>query len=178
MKRAMFLGTIVLVVLAVVMVSWKTGSAAKNQVKTAPQIGYIAPDFTLTDINGKKVTLSEVYSGNKVTVLNFWATWCPPCRAEIPELSKLYQKYRSQKLALLAVDLQEASGNVKNFAADNGMKFSVLLDGTGEVGGVYQVYSIPSTFILDRNGRIRDVIIGSTNLKTLEVKIQPLLREK
>lgn len=145
---------------------------------TAPRIGYRAPQFTLTDIHGKKVDLRTVTNGNRVTLVNFWATWCPPCRAEIPELVKFYRQYQTKGVALLAVNLQESPEAVKAFAGKNGMRFPVLLDGSGKVARVYQVYAIPTTFILDRRGVIRDLIQGGTSLASLQTKAGKLLTEK
>jgi peroxiredoxin len=179
MKKVVVPGILVIVMVLIIFTGWKVNSAVnKESLKAAPQVGYIAPDFSLTDVNGKRVKLSDVYSKNKVTLINFWATWCPPCRGEIPELIKLYRKYAPQRLALLAVDLQEETEHVKSFAGKNKMKFTVLADTSGKVGDQYRIFSIPSTFILDRRGRIRDLIIGGAKLKTFEAKIQPLLREQ
>ncbi|HEX7713716.1 MAG TPA: TlpA disulfide reductase family protein [Bacillota bacterium] len=145
---------------------------------TAPQIGYRAPQFTLTDLNGKKMNLGTAVNRNRITLVNFWATWCPPCRAEIPELVKFYGEYKTKGVALLAVNLQESPEAVKAFAGKNGMRFPVLLDSSGKVAQVYQVYAIPTTFILDRHGVIRDLIQGSINLATLQTKVGKLLAEK
>lgn len=149
--------------------------AGKN---VGPAVGNQAPNFTLNDIHGKSVKLKDVTGRNKVTLVNFWATWCPPCRGEIPELIQLYKKYAPQKVALLAVDLQEDPGKVKAFAKENGMNFPILMDTNGMVGSQYRVSGIPTTFIMDSKGQIRDMIVGGTTLKTLEAKIQPLLKGK
>lgn len=141
-----------------------------------PIVGYPAPNFTLPDLNGKKVVLKNVTSRNKITLINFWATWCPPCRAEIPELNKFYRKYSANGVTILAVSIQEQPKTVKSFAQKNGMKFPVLTDTKGKTGNLYQVFSMPNTFILDRKGTIRAIVKGSTNLAALEQKVQPLLK--
>lgn len=145
---------------------------------TAPRISYHAPQFTLTDLNGEKADLQTVVNGNRVTLVNFWATWCPPCRAEIPELVKFYNQYKTRGVALLAVNLQESRETVKAFAKKTGMRFPVLLDSSGKVAETYQVYAIPTTFILDRHGVIRELIQGGTDLATLRTKVGKLLAEK
>ena len=124
------------------------------------------------------MNLGTAVNRNRITLVNFWATWCPPCRAEIPELVKFYGEYKTKGVALLAVNLQESPEAVKAFAGKNGMRFPVLLDSSGKVAQVYQVYAIPTTFILDRHGVIRDLIQGSINLATLQTKVGKLLAEK
>lgn len=145
--------------------------------KTAPMAGSTAPDFSLSDLNGKEVALSQVIRNNQVTIVNFWATWCPPCRAEIPDFVKFYQEYSGQKVALIAVNLQENPADVRQFASKNGMNFQVLTDTAGKVGNLYQIYAIPTTFFIDRTGKIRHKIEGATNLNGLKTRVQALLKE-
>jgi DsbE subfamily thiol:disulfide oxidoreductase len=143
-----------------------------------PIEGFPAPNFTLHNLSGKNVELKNVISKNKVTVVNFWATWCPPCKAEIPELIKLYQQNSAKGLTLLAINLRDQPQAAKTFAEKTGMKFPILTDTTGKIGELYQIFSIPSTFIIDQKGTIRSVIKGGTNLPTLDGKVQPLLKGK
>lgn len=145
--------------------------------KTAPVVGGIAPGFTLNDLNGKSVELNQVLKSKKVTLINFWATWCPPCRAEIPEFVKFYRKYSAKGVEILAVNLQENTADVKNFVKNNGMNFPVLTDGNGRVGQMYQVMAIPTTFFVDSNGKIFYKIEGSTSMATLEAKVRSVLGE-
>ncbi len=152
-------------------VSWTVSA------KTAPVVGGIAPNFTLQDISGKSVELNQVLKQKKVTLVNFWATWCPPCRAEIPELISFYKKYKAKGVELLAVNLQENASDVRTFARNNGMDFPVLLDGSGRVGQLYQVMAIPTTFFLNSSGKIVSKIEGSTNMATLEAKVRAILGE-
>jgi DsbE subfamily thiol:disulfide oxidoreductase len=176
MKPRYFIwGLWMIVAVTLVFTGWKSLAAGKD---VSPEIGKLAPDFTLSDIHGKSFKLKDVTKQNKVTLINFWATWCPPCRGEIPELIQWYKKYASQKMALLAIDLQEDPGKVKTFAKEKGMNFTVLVDTNGEVGNQYWVSSIPTTFIVDSKGRIREKIVGGTTLEALEAIIQPLLKGK
>jgi DsbE subfamily thiol:disulfide oxidoreductase len=145
--------------------------------KEAPVVGGTVPDFTLPDLNGKPVDLQKVVKNNKVTLVNFWATWCPPCRAEIPEFVKFYHKYTGKRLEIIAVNLQESTADVKNFAKNNGMNFPIVTDSSGKVGELYQVSAIPTTFFIDRNGKIFYRIEGTTDLKTLEAKVRPFLED-
>jgi cytochrome c biogenesis protein CcmG/thiol:disulfide interchange protein DsbE len=177
MKKYFALGLIMVSLVLTILIG-TTGSTAGKVEQVGPTVGLKAPDFTLPDLNGKKVNLKEVVAANKVTLVNFWATWCPPCRAEIPELIEFYRKYSTKKVALLAINLQETPSEVKSFVAQNKMNFPVLADTSGSVAGQYQVYAIPTTFFLDGKGKVRDKIEGSTNLATLEAKVQKMLKEK
>jgi len=120
----------------------------------------IAPpmDFKLKDIKGKSVRLSD-FRG-KVVFLNFWATWCPPCKYEMPSMQKLYDKLRHKNFAMVAVDLQEPVSRVKDFIKKYELSFTVLLDSKGDVGRQFGILSIPSTFILDKEGGIIGKIFG------------------
>jgi peroxiredoxin len=179
-KRRYWFGLIIVCIfLAAAFVGIRLGVWRHQTAESAKPIeGYPAPNFSLTDLTGKEVVLKRVIAGNKITVINFWATWCPPCRAEIPELKKFYRKYSGKGIEVLAISSQEQPGTVKSFAQKNGMNFTVLTDPTGKTGDLYQVISLPNTFILDRKGIIRAVIKGGTNLITLEQKVQPLLKSR
>ena len=120
--------------------------------------GQMADDFTLETIEGKQVSLSD-YKG-KIVFLNFWATWCPPCRSEMPSMEKLYQKFKDKDFIMLAVNLQEKSEQVSKFMKDNKLNFPALID-KGEVGSKYSVSSIPTTFFVDKHGRMIGHAVGS-----------------
>jgi peroxiredoxin len=116
-------------------------------------------DFTLSDLSGKKVSLSS-YKG-KLVFLNFWATWCPPCRSEMPSMERLYQKLKGKGLVILAVDLQEDAKSVQKFVDEHKLTFPVLLDSDGKVGGSYGARSIPTTYIIGRDGNALGGTIGA-----------------
>ncbi|MDR1869382.1 MAG: TlpA family protein disulfide reductase [Treponema sp.] len=116
-------------------------------------------DFTLPLSDGGKATLSS-YKG-KVVILNFWATWCPPCRAEMPSMETMYQHFNKQDLVMLAVDVGEDALIVKRFIHNGGYTFPVLLDSDKKVSSVYGINAIPTTYIIDREGMIVGRIIGS-----------------
>jgi peroxiredoxin len=111
-----------------------------------------ARDFTLKTVGGGEVALSGLQG--QVVFLNFWATWCPPCRAEMPSMENLYLRFKDQGLAFAAVDLMESADAVEGFVREHGFTFPVLLDTRGEAGGRYGIQAVPSTFILDRDGNI------------------------
>ena len=108
-------------------------------------------DFTLADLGGKAWTLKELRG--KVVVLNFWATWCPPCRKEMPDLEKLYQQFKEQGLEILAIS-DEDSGKVKPFIAQHKVTYPILLDPGRKVNELFQIEGIPKTFVYDRNGKL------------------------
>ncbi len=117
-----------------------------------------ADDFTLSSLESSDVKLSD-YRG-KVVFLNFWATWCPPCRSEMPSMDRLYGKLHESGLEILAVDLQEPKDTVRKFVKDNKLAFTVLLDTKGAVGGAWGAQSIPTTYLIDRKGGILARTIG------------------
>lgn len=108
-----------------------------------------------------------------------WATWCSPCRAEMPSLEAVYQAHRNQAFVVLAVDQMESQATVAAFVEQVGLTFPVLLDTDGQVSRTYRVMALPTSFFLDRQGIIRDVVIGGLMSQNyIEGKVAPLLREK
>ena len=144
---------------------------------SAPQAGFAAPDFTLKTPEGEKYTLSEL-KGNAVLV-NLWATWCPPCRAEMPAIEKMYQEYKDQGFVVLAVDMtyQDDPANVVPFIQKYGLTFPVLLEETGDVAAVYQLRSLPSSYFINRAGIIQEVVIGGPMSEALlRTRIEEILK--
>ena len=127
-----------------------------------------AADFTLEMLDGKMASLSD-YRGQKV-VLNFWATWCPPCKAEVPHLQNFYEENENSDVQLLAVNLtaSDSMSDVENFVDGYGITFPVLLDIDGEVGQQYEVITIPTTYFLDEEGNIVEKYIGALDEETME----------
>jgi peroxiredoxin len=108
-------------------------------------------DFTLQELNGKSWTLKELRG--KVVVLNFWATWCPPCRKEMPDLDALYRQFKDQGLVILAIS-DEEPGKVKPFVAEQKVTYPILLDPGRKVNELFQIEGIPKTFVYDREGKL------------------------
>ncbi|HYF83711.1 MAG TPA: TlpA disulfide reductase family protein [Clostridia bacterium] len=129
-------------------------------------------DFTLEDLNGNKITLSQL-KGKKV-YLNFWATWCPPCKAEMPDIEKLYQETKDSDLVILAVNIAEDKKTVQDFIAKNKYNFPILLDVKGEVSQLYQVSNIPTTYFIDTNGFLDDSIVGPLPLESMKEYVNKL----
>ena len=116
-------------------------------------------DFKLLDLNGNEVNLSD-YQG-KVIMLNFWATWCPPCRREMPSMEALYKKMEGSNFVMIAVNIQEKSSVVKEFIQKNKYTFPVILDENGEASNKYQIRAIPTTYIIDTKGKVAGVFTGA-----------------
>ena len=127
-----------------------------------------APDFTLKDINGKNITLSS-FRG-KVVLLNFWATWCPPCRAEMPALNRLYRETKQRGLEIIAVSTDRSLDHVKDFTAKNKVDFIMLFDENRTAAKQYRVFSMPTTFLIDRNGMVVEKFYGEYDWTEPETK--------
>lgn len=147
--------------------------AVEPKAGEIPQKGMLAPDFHLTTLEGEAVSLSD-YKGQVIAV-NLWATWCPPCRAELPGMNAVYDAYKDDGLVMLAVNGREKESLVAEFIESEGFTFPVLLDPEGQVMGIYSVYSFPTTFIIDRDGVIQHVQTGSISASDFEMVIAPLL---
>ncbi len=151
--------------------------AASAAVPAALTPASPAPDFTLARMGGPNVRLQE--QRGQVVMVNFWATWCAPCREEMPHLERLYQKYRASGFVLLGVNVDDDVGNAVVLAQKLGVKFPVLLDTDKKVSRLYQLSSMPSTVLIDRDGLVRHVHRGyqSGYENTYEKIIRELLKE-
>ena len=158
-----------LVVSALAVVSSGAGAAV------TPSAG--APDFTLPSLDGPNLRLQE--QRGRVVMINFWATWCGPCRVEMPHLSKLYEKYRGSGFTVLAVNIDEDPYKAASLAKQLGMRFPVLLDTEKKVSRLYDLSTMPSTVLVDRDGRVRFVHRGYREgyEDTYDKQIRELLRE-
>jgi peroxiredoxin len=142
-----------------------------------PQKGFAAPDFELETLSGRTIALSELRG--QVVLINFWATWCPPCRAEMPAIQQVYEQYRDQGFEVLAVNLQEQDAQMSAFVEERGLTFPILPDRDGSVSLVYRVTSIPTTFFVDRSGIIQEIIVGGPLARALiESKVTALLAQE
>ncbi len=117
-----------------------------------------APDFTLPVRGGGSKTLSALQG--EVVMLNFWATWCPPCRQEMPLLDQLYQRYSSLGFSLLGVNVEQENRLIDRFLGDVPVSFPILLDTTEAVGKLYEVAAMPTTVLIDRQGQMREHFFG------------------
>ncbi|NLN77507.1 MAG: TlpA family protein disulfide reductase [Armatimonadetes bacterium] len=124
--------------------------------------GTKAPDFTLQTLDGKKFTLADNFKApGKVVLLDIWATWCPPCRAEIPHLVKLQNKYKDKAVVFVGVAVDDKKADVASFSKKNKINYTVCADEKGKtISSKYQVRGIPATYIIDKKGVIRYVHSG------------------
>lgn len=140
--------------------------------------GAKAADFTLKNVDGKEVSLSD-YAGKPI-VLNFWASWCPPCQEEMPNFNKLSQNYKDTgEVVFLMVNLtdggRETIETAKGFLSDNGYEMNVLFDTENKAAAAYNISSIPATFFIDSNGNINNSVVGAMSMTQLEMEVQKLL---
>jgi cytochrome c biogenesis protein CcmG/thiol:disulfide interchange protein DsbE len=170
---------IVLILAGIGALFWMGKQSAQQQVSAPaaqpamPQQGQPAPDFTLTSLDGTPVNLSD-YDG-QVVLVNMWATWCPPCKAEMPTIHDYYQAHKDDGFIVLAVNSQEDAANVNAFIEGSGFTFPVLLDKQAAVMDQYNVRGLPTTFIIDREGNVQHTHTGAITEEQLENYIDPLL---
>ncbi|UOE54036.1 TlpA disulfide reductase family protein [Cytobacillus oceanisediminis] len=137
--------------------------------------GNLAPDFELSDMEGNPVKLSD-YRG-KAVLLNFWASWCPPCRAEMPHMEKLYNKYKDENFDILAVNLtntEKNSSDAEKFVKELGLTFTIPMDVKGEAGSDYNIMAYPTSYFIDSDGVIREKVLGALNEEYMEKEIKKL----
>lgn len=152
-----------------------TTSAGPFPMTTAPHVGNLAPDFTLQTLDGRSITLSDYTAGNgRPVVLNFWATWCPPCRVEMPYFNRASAKYE-ERAAIFSINQAEAPETIAAFAERNGLTYPLLVDQDMKVNNLYGVLNLPTTIFIDRNGVVKEVLIGTINQAVLEDRIEGLL---
>ena len=117
-----------------------------------------APDFTLRDLQGNAVRLQDLRG--KVVFLNFWATWCPPCRLEMPTMEQLHKEFSDRGLVVLAVNFRESLDEVRSFLKQHGLTFTTLLDEQERAFGLYRAWSLPTTYLINKEGDIVGKVIG------------------
>jgi len=138
--------------------------AEVNAEITAPYPGYLAPDFAFEDLEGNTVRLSELRG--KPVLLNFWATWCPPCRKEIPDLQRFYEQY-GDRITLLGIDWGEDVEEVKRFLERYGATYTNLLDKDGKFFVRYRLTGLPTSYWIDEEGIIRGMWLGAMELEEM-----------
>ncbi len=155
----------------------ESGATSKAGVKSgldistteAPRIGFKAPNFTLKDLNGKTVSLAAMRG--RVVIINFWATWCGPCKVEMPSMNSLYNDLKGKDFELLAIS-SDVQGEkvVRPFVTQGRFTFPVLLDSSFRVNGDYGISGIPTTFVVDKDGVITHKILGPRDWDSPEAR--------
>ena len=161
------------------LVSTDMFASTTTDATVGPRAGLNAPAFTLDTLSGESTALAD--HAGKVVIINMWATWCGPCRAEMPALQAFYDEHRDQGLEILAVNntVNDGEASVQDFVDEFDLTFPILLDHDGDVTRQYQVRSLPATFVIDRSGVVRSVIFGGPIDKaTLETEVGVLLEEQ
>ncbi len=145
----------------------------------APRQGFLAPDFSLQNAQGETIQLSDLRG--QAVLLNVWASWCTPCRAEMPAMQRLYEEYQGRGFELLAVNstVQDSPERALAFANELGLSFPILFDTQGEVTGLYQARALPTSFFIDQEGVIREVVIGGPMAEALlRIRVEQLLEDQ
>ncbi len=174
MRKTVFIIVAITVAFAIYEVSRHGSRPTKPGPPTAPHS--IAPDFSLQDLNGQPLNLSDY--GGKVIVLDFWATWCAPCRDEIPHLVQLQGKYHQQGLQVVGISMDDAPKPVREFYQQFKMNYPVAL-GNQKVAEAYGgILGLPIAFLIGRDGRIHAKYVGEINMSVLEQEIKMLLQAK
>jgi len=150
----------------------KENNASQNSDSSTKISADSALNFKLKDLNGKDVSLSD-FKGKKV-FLNFWATWCPPCKAEMPDIEKLYQETKDSDLVILAVNLGDNKDTVKSFIDKNKYNFTILLDLDQNIGMQYNITAIPTSFFIDKEGNIVSSKMGGMTMEEMKIYISKL----
>jgi cytochrome c biogenesis protein CcmG/thiol:disulfide interchange protein DsbE len=171
-RRPWLLGALALLV-GVALVIGLTQERPAGTATPAPEVGRLAPGFTLSTPDGQPVSLTELRG--QVVLVNFWATWCPPCRAEMPAIQAAYERYGPQGFTVLAVTADEDLPAVRAFFAERGLTFPALLDHDGAVHEGYLASTLPSSFFVDREGVIRAVQHGPMTEVMLDAHLARLL---
>jgi peroxiredoxin len=143
-----------------------------GKTQTAAAVGFIAPDFHLTALSGDTYQLSE-FRG-KVILINVWTSWCPPCKNEMPDIEKVYVDFKDRGFEVLAVNStnQDNKSAVTEFSTQLGLTFPVLLDLDGQITREYRVFSLPTSFLVDPAGIIRNIWIGQIPQALLRSQVQ------
>lgn len=179
--RSRFFWGILFVAVTLLGIAWiaiskedQAEAGSNSYLTEAPIPGYLAPNFTLTSTKGEEYTLQDLRG--RPVVLNFWATWCPPCRAEVPHFQDASAIYNGQAV-ILGIDQGEPQSVVADFGASFGVTYPLLLDQDNSVNQAYGVAALPTTIFLDGDGVVREVYTGIVNKAVLQDRIERLFLE-
>lgn len=182
-NKSIILGTIIVIIIAAIIIVQnpfkKTKSATgelQNNENTGLDIGNLAPDFILNSIGNKQVQLSS-FRGKKAVIVNFWATWCAPCREEMPAFEEIFIKNKD-RLIILGVNLQESNEAIGNFLEEIPVTYTLLLDPNKKVKELYNIFTQPVTYFINKDGIIADKKFGPLTEKEIEEKLDRLLQSE
>ena len=175
--------TMVMIAVLILCVSWTFLSRVPQAATTnggpppSPREGFSAPDFTLDLLGGGQVTLSELRG--KVVMVNLWASWCAPCRIEMPEIERVYQAYKDLGFIVIGLNttFQDSEPDAAAFVGELDLTFPVALDRDGTVSRDYHLRALPSTYFIDRRGVIRSAVFGAMNGALIQSKVEELIKE-
>ncbi|MEK3978835.1 thiol-disulfide oxidoreductase ResA [Psychrobacillus sp. FSL K6-2836] len=171
-KKRFYMRTIILAFMVVAIVFTIYTNLTKERTALI-QVGDDAPDFALVDMNGEKHQLSD-YKGQGV-FLNFWGTWCKPCEREFPLMDKQYQVYKDQGLEILAVNIGESDFAVQKFIDRKGLSFPVLIDDNKSVMETYKINPLPTTLLINPEGKIEKVITGEMSEEMIKEYMEQII---
>lgn len=161
---------------------WFSASPAETMTAggvPAPQVGFLTPGFNLPALGGGTISTDSLLG--QPLVLNFWASWCPPCRSEMPAMQRVYAEYQDQGLVFLGINAtnQDSISAATEFVEEFGLTFPNVFDTGGRATNDYQVRSLPTTFFVDRQGRIQEIIVGGPISEALlRIRVEQLLQEE
>lgn len=146
---------------------------ASSAVRNDARIGQPAPDFALPSLDGETVQLSD-WQG-QVVLVNFWGTYCPPCKEEMPDLQRLYEEHASDGFTVLAVDVEEPADVVREFRAQHALTFPMLLSDDASVNPTFGIRALPTSWLVDQAGILRSIWVGPVPIPAAEKQIEELL---
>jgi len=162
------------VILVTILVSGLLITGCAGESNQVAQVGMPAPDFQFQNPDGQHTSLSDLQG--KPVLINFWATWCGPCRFEMPYLQQVYEEWSDKGLVVLAINIGESSAQVEAFMQSHDLSLPVLLDAKQAVAQKYNIWSIPTTFFIDKDGIIQEKIVGAFPSKiAIEEKLSKII---
>jgi len=139
-------------------------------------VGNPAKPFIVTSLDGKTISLNSLKG--KVVILNFWATWCPPCQAEIPEFVQFYRDFEKKGVVIIGLGVNNSDADLRKFSKENRINYPIVNDSKNRVANLYGgIRSIPTTFVIDRKGIIRDMRVGGIDRQELLKMVEPYSKE-
>jgi len=174
-RRALVLATLAIAAAAIVAVATYFHSAPGTS-GPASLTGRAAPSFTVPSLDGSQSSVAA-YRG-RIVLLNLWATWCPPCRAEMPDLQRFYQRYARSGVTVIGVDQGESGSRASQFARSLGIRYPILLDRSQQYGAVYAAAGLPTTIVIDRAGTIRAAFDGPLSFDQMAAAVSSLLQPR